>query len=123
MIMKRSVLFFVLVLPSRAATPDFDVGYRAWSDGDYAAAMIVVGFAIVVTSDSPKWASHIKDNWLARFGEHVSVLNYSHKREWPRNIESKSVYRFTRYRCDHPTVIIPRKTGRPAVYSFHAVRA
>jgi hypothetical protein len=77
-------------------------------------------FAIVVTSDSPKWASHINDNWLIRFGEHVSVLNYSHKREWPRNFESESVNRFTRYRDDHPIVIIPRKTGRPAVYSFHA---
>lgn len=77
-------------------------------------------FAIVVTSDSPKWHNHIKENWLARFGEHVSVLNYSLKREWPQNIESKCVNRFTRYRGNHPIVIIPRKTGEPAVYSFHA---
>lgn len=77
-------------------------------------------FAIVVTSDSPKWASHINDNWLARFGEHVSVLNYSHKRDWPRNIESKSVNRFSRYRDDYPVVIIPRRTGMPAVYRFRA---
>ena len=34
-------------------------------------------FAIVVTSDSPKWANHINDKWLGVFGEHVSVLNYS----------------------------------------------
>jgi hypothetical protein len=77
-------------------------------------------FAIVVTSDSPKWASRINDKWLTRFGENVSVLNYSHKREWPRTTESKFVNLFTRYQRDHPIVIIPRKMGRPAVYSFHA---
>jgi hypothetical protein len=76
-------------------------------------------FAIVVTSDSPKWAGHINDNWLIRFSGHVSVLNYSHKSEWPKNIESKSVDRFTHFRGDHPIVIVPRKKGRPAVYRFY----
>jgi hypothetical protein len=77
-------------------------------------------FAIVVTSDSPKWAGHINDNWLIRFSGHVSVLNYSHKSEWPKNIESESVARFTHFRGDHPIVIVPRKKGRPAVYRFYA---
>jgi hypothetical protein len=87
--------------------------FRAWAERNRR-------FAIVVTSDSPKWASYINDNWLTRFGGHVSVLNHSHKREWPKTIESRSVNRFTRFRGDHPIVIIPRKTGGPAVYSFYA---
>ncbi len=44
-------------------------------------------FGIVVTSDSPKWAFHINDIWLTRFGSDVSVLNYSRKREWTQTVE------------------------------------
>jgi hypothetical protein len=77
-------------------------------------------FAVVLTSDSPKWAGHINDHWLARFGGHVSVLNNSRKKEWRQSIESKSVRRFRRFRDDHPFVIVPRKTGEPAVYRFRA---
>ena len=77
-------------------------------------------FAVVVTSDSPKWAAHINDDWLGKFGDDVSILNYSQKREWPKSIESKSVEVFSEVRDDHPIVIIPRRSGRPAVYRFHA---
>ena len=75
-------------------------------------------FAIVVTSDSPKWANHINDKWLGVFGEHVSVLNYSKRHEWPDGIESKSVDDFSQISGDHPIVIVPRRSGRPAVYRF-----
>jgi len=76
-------------------------------------------FGVVVTSDSPKWATHINDRWLTRFDSDVSVLNYSRKREWAKTIESRTVKRFSRYRDDYPVVIVPRKIGESAVYRFH----
>ena len=75
-------------------------------------------FGVVVTSDSPKWAAHINDRWLTRLGNDVSVLNYSRKREWAKTVESTAVKRFNRYRGDYPVVIVPRKIGEPAIYSF-----
>lgn len=75
-------------------------------------------FGVVVTSDSPKWAAHINDRWLTRFGSDVSVLNHSRTREWAKTIESRAVTRFSRFRDDYPVVIVPRKIGEPAVYSF-----
>lgn len=75
-------------------------------------------FGVVVTSDSPKWATYINDRWLTRFGNDVSVLNYSRKREWAKSIESRAVNRFSRFRDDYPAVIVRRKIGEPAIYIF-----
>lgn len=77
-------------------------------------------FAIVVTSDSPRWADYISSNWLAKFGEHVTALNYSQKSEWPKSIETEAVRYFDEFGGDHPIVVIPRESGRPAVYRFRA---
>ena len=85
---------------------------REWADGNSV-------FGIVVTSDSPKWAAHIKDNWLTRFGSDISVLNYSRKRDWAQTVETKSVRRFNRYSDHCPVVIVPRKIGEPAVYRYY----
>ena len=85
---------------------------REWADSNCL-------FGIVVTSDSPKWAAHIKDSWLTRFGSDVNVLNYSRKRDWVQSVETMSVRRFSRYWGNCPVVIVPRKISEPAVYRYY----
>ena len=77
-------------------------------------------FAVVVTSDSPKWSDYISSHWLTRFGDDVSTLNHSQKSEWPKTAETESVHYFDEFGGDHPIVLIPRQSGRPAIYRFRA---
>ena len=50
----------------------------------------------------------------------MSTLNHSQRHDWPRSTETETVHYFDEFGSDHPIVMIPRKTGRPAVYRFRA---
>jgi hypothetical protein len=39
-------------------------------------------FALVVTSDSPKWSKRIELDWLPRLSVHCAVLNWSQHQGW-----------------------------------------
>jgi hypothetical protein len=74
---------------------------------------------LVVYSRSPNWETHIRDNWLNRFGPSAVTLNWSERAEWRSSLEVRLFNNFIRASHNfNPAVLVLRGFRRPLVYRF-----
>ena len=105
-------LWYALVSGASGGADDLGADFVSWADQR-------MKFGLVVISNSPKWSSHIEQTWIPKFGDYVTVLNLSHKGEWPESLERRVFERFGSDRDYCPTVYVPRSGSGPAIYRFN----
>jgi hypothetical protein len=75
---------------------------------------------VVVRSDSPAWADHIRTVWLPRLGARATVLNWSERQSWTSTLEVRLFRHFVEGSGHNfnPAVLVLRGRRRPHVYRF-----
>ena len=74
---------------------------------------------LVVYSNSPTWADHIRRAWLPRMGEAAVVLNWSDRASWGSSLAVRVFRRFGGGRRNfNPVVVVFRGLRQPHVFRF-----
>ncbi len=74
---------------------------------------------VLITSDSPNWATYIERVWIKEYEPSFIILNWSQRNKWDNGLASKLFYRFCfdgRNFC--PAIIFLRGLRYPLIFRF-----